>query len=485
MSYVATNSNAPWIVSLLVRVTTHLETDYLVVGAGAAGMAFTDELIAQAHDVDVVMVDRRDRPGGHWNDAYPFVRLHQPAAFYGVNSRMLGHDAIEPSGPNAGMYEQSNADEICDYFHRVLTETLLTSGRVRFLGKTEHLGEAGGEHQLSSCLTGNTTTVRVNKAVVDATYQEAAIPKTHRPGFRVAPDAGCISVNDLVSIAEPPAGFVVIGAGKSAMDACSWLLRHDIDPQRITWIRPRDAWLLNRAWTQPLDQVASIVDAVSRDLEACANATTVAEVFDVLEGCGRLLRLDPDVRPTMYRCATASEAEVDELRSITNVIRLGRVHEIGTDEIRLEQGSIPTRPENVHVDCTAGGLRTSAARPVFEPGRITLQQIRTCQPTFNAAFIAYVEATRAGVEDKNALCPPNQYPDTDVDMLRGILVQQLANNLWNRTPDVLEWMERSRLNVVRTMNDHMDEPRMQESLGRYLTSIEPGMANIERLLATA
>ena len=27
---------------------------------------------------------------GHWNDAYQFVSLHQPAAYYGVNSRELG-----------------------------------------------------------------------------------------------------------------------------------------------------------------------------------------------------------------------------------------------------------------------------------------------------------------------------------------------------------------------------------------------------------
>ena len=101
---------------------TTLETDYLVIGAGAAGMAFTDELIADS-DADVVMVDRRHRPGGHWNDAYPFVRLHQPAPFYGVNSRRLGTDVIDTTGPNAGWYPRSSAGEICDYFGRVLDET--------------------------------------------------------------------------------------------------------------------------------------------------------------------------------------------------------------------------------------------------------------------------------------------------------------------------------------------------------------------------
>ena len=62
-----------------------LDTDYLVVGAGASGLAFTDALIDHA-DVQVVVVDRRHGPGGHWLDAYPFVRLHQASVFYGVAS---------------------------------------------------------------------------------------------------------------------------------------------------------------------------------------------------------------------------------------------------------------------------------------------------------------------------------------------------------------------------------------------------------------
>jgi choline dehydrogenase-like flavoprotein len=109
---------------------SRIETDYLVVGAGAAGLAFADALIAES-DADVVLVDRRHRPGGHWNDAYPFVRLHQPSAFYGVNSRILGDDGIDQAGPNAGLYERATAAQICDYYQRVLDEHLLPSGQVR------------------------------------------------------------------------------------------------------------------------------------------------------------------------------------------------------------------------------------------------------------------------------------------------------------------------------------------------------------------
>ena len=55
------------------------------------GMCFLDELINNSSSLEAIIVDQRDKPGGHWNDAYSFVRLHQPAAFYGVNSRPLGN----------------------------------------------------------------------------------------------------------------------------------------------------------------------------------------------------------------------------------------------------------------------------------------------------------------------------------------------------------------------------------------------------------
>ena len=60
-----------------LRVTETIVADYLIMGAGAAGMAFADSVFTET-DATMVIVDRQDRPGGHWNDAYPFVRLHQP-----------------------------------------------------------------------------------------------------------------------------------------------------------------------------------------------------------------------------------------------------------------------------------------------------------------------------------------------------------------------------------------------------------------------
>jgi cation diffusion facilitator CzcD-associated flavoprotein CzcO len=44
-----------------------IETDYLVVGAGAVGLAFADTLLAES-DARITIVDRHGQPGGHWND---------------------------------------------------------------------------------------------------------------------------------------------------------------------------------------------------------------------------------------------------------------------------------------------------------------------------------------------------------------------------------------------------------------------------------
>lgn len=55
------------------------QPDYLVIGAGATAMALVDTLLGEKPYGTVLMVDRQHRPGGHWNVAYPFVRLHQPS----------------------------------------------------------------------------------------------------------------------------------------------------------------------------------------------------------------------------------------------------------------------------------------------------------------------------------------------------------------------------------------------------------------------
>jgi hypothetical protein len=180
-------------------------------------------------------------------------------------------------------------------------------------------------------------------------------------------------VNDLADVREPSTGYTIIGGGKTGSDACTWLLANGVDPDKIRWIRARDAWMWNRAQVQPLELLTDTIDGVSRGVEASAEAESVDDLFARLEACRQLLRLDPNVTPTMYHAATLTLAELELLRTVENVVRLGHIKTIGTHEIVLEQGSISTGRGQLYVDCSAGGLGKAPARPIFEPRRITLQ----------------------------------------------------------------------------------------------------------------
>jgi NAD(P)-binding Rossmann-like domain len=457
-----------------------IETDYLVIGGGASGMAFVDALISGC-DADVVIVERRHRPGGHWNNAYPFVRLHQPSAFYGVNSRALGSDTIDSDGPNAGFYERATAPEVCQYFNAVLEDHLLPSGQVRFLGMTDYVGDMCAKHGVVSRLTGRSTDVAVKRKLVDARFLEASIPAAHTPSFEVDEDVLFIPVNELVDLAGAGSGFTIVGAGKTAMDACFWLLEQGVDPDAIRWIRPRDPWLLDRRYQQPLKLVPALIEGVSLYLEAAAEAEDRNDLFRRLEACGQLVRLDPRTTPTMFRCATVSRVEVDAFRTIEQVVRKGKVRGIGPDNITLDEGSIPTDRRQVHVDCSATGLPVPRSRPIFEPGRITLQQIRSCQPILSAALAAFVETSRTHDEERNLLCPANPYPSAAEDWVRTTLIAQEAQVRWSE-PDIYAWLEQSRLNAARGLGDHRADPSMQTSLHRLLTHQTGAIDNLTRLL---
>jgi len=457
-----------------------LEADYLVVGSGAAGMAFADSLITET-DAQVVMVDRRAAPGGHWNDAYAFVRLHQPSVFYGVNSMPLGSDAIESSGPETGMYERASGAEIRAYYDRVMYGSLIPSGQVRFFPQCDYVGD----HRFVSRLSGDTFDIKVRKRLVDATYLSPSIPATTLPPFDIGDGASWIPVNQLAHVAGRPERFVIIGAGKTALDACVWLLDNGVDGGNIQWIKPREAWLLNRSYFQPGELVGTLLEGIALQMEAAARATSLDDLFDRLDAAEQLRRVDQGVQPTMYKAATIGDWELDLLRRIENVVRLGHVRRIERDRIHLDEGTIPTSPGHLHVHCAADGLRRPPALPIFGADRITLQPIRTGLVPFNAALAAFVEAHREGDAEKNRLCPPNPYPDAALDWARTTLIQMRADRAWSKETDIAEWLERSRLNPMRGLLGRLGDPRLQQALQRYLENVRPGIARLTELIAQA
>ncbi len=227
-------------------MTSVVEADYLVVGAGAMGMAFTDALIDHA-DVRVALVDRRRGPGGHWLEAYPFVRLHQASSFYGVASTVLGGGRIQDSGPEAGLHERADQPTICAYYDDLLADRMVGSGRVEFFAGCDYVGD----RTFVSIDSGERFEVPEHCRIVDARYLAPEIPAETPPRFGVAEGARVIPVNDLVGWEETPSQYVIVGSGKTATDACVWLLGRGVDPDAICWVRPREPWMLNRAVIQP------------------------------------------------------------------------------------------------------------------------------------------------------------------------------------------------------------------------------------------
>ena len=459
-----------------------IETDYLVIGAGASGMAFADTLLAHT-DAEVVLVDRRHRPGGHWLDAYPFVRLHQPSAYYGVESRPLGHDRIDTHGPNAGFYERASASEICDYFSRALDENLLPTGRVRFLGLSEYRGGNGDGHLVVSSLDGSETVVRPRRKVVDARYAQSEVPSRHVPGFVVDEGVTLVPPNDLVDLAEPADRFTVIGAGKTAMDTCVWLLEAGVDPDRIRWIRGRDPWQFDRSLTQPLELVGSYMRLQALWVEAAVAAEDGRDFARRLEDAGVFVRIDPAVEPLAFRGATVSRREIDLVRTIEQVVRARRVRSIGRAIVATDVGDVPGGPGDVYVDCTAAGVPATVPRPVFEPDRITIQYVVVGFLPWCAATIAFLEATGESDEEKNRLSPPVVFSGDAADLAR--LAYPAMKGLVARARDeaVGPWVVTSRLNPARAALDHIDEADVSESLAFVIEHTRQALQNLERVAA--
>ena len=455
-------------------MTRVVQADYLVVGAGATGMAFTDALIDHA-DVRVALVDRRHGVGGHWLDAYPFVRLHQASSFDGVPSTPLGGGRIQQTGPEAGLHERATVSEICAYYGQVLADRMLGSGQVEFFPGCEHVGG----RQVVSRISGMGFEVPEGCRVVDARYLSPDIPADTPPPFEVDDDARVIPVNDLARVEEPPEEYVVVGSGKTATDAIIWLLARGVEPDRICWVRPRDPWMLNRAVIQP--DPAVYVAMVADMMTAAAAGSSLDDVFLRLEDAGIMIRIDQSVTPTMARAPTLGLWELEQLRSIERVVRRGHIRRVEPGRITLEHGAVDVAPDALVVHCAANGLRNPPLLPVWRPEAITLQPVRAGFPCFGAAVIGYVEATRTDEDEKNRLCPPSPYGNSLADWaamnVRGIR----ATQSFGAEPDIKAWADGVPLNPSRVPQERSADPEVVEALARLQASVRPGVARLAEL----
>lgn len=452
------------------------DVDYLVVGAGAMGMAFVDALTTAA-DVSVAIVDRRHGAGGHWLDAYGFVRLHQASAFYGVASTLLGGGRVQSEGPERGLHERASAAEVAEYYARVMAR-LVATGRVVFHSRCEYLGD----RRFVSLLSG--TRFHAPRArVVDARYLSPDIPLLTPPPFAVEPGADVIAVNELVRFTRAPEHYVIVGAGKTATDTCVWLLQNGVSPNAITWVRPRDPWLLNRAVVQP--DPAIFLGMAADTMVAAASATSADDAFLRMEDAGIMLRIDRAVTPTMAKTPTLATWELDLVRTIDDVVRRGHLRAAARGRLRFDDGDVRVAADSLVVHCAAEGLKYPGLKPIWTPEAITPQTVRVGFPCFGAALAGHVEATRDDDAEKNRICRPSPYSNTPADWTVMQTVGGDASLAMSKESDLRVWSNSTTLNPARIPPDRADDPAVIAASTRFKESIGAGRARLAEFAARA
>jgi hypothetical protein len=406
-----------------------LSCDYLVVGGGAMGLAFVDSLLLLQPDASVVLVDKHPAPGGHWNDDYEYVMLHQPSLVYGVESSQLEGNRLKLLiKGQLPPWHRANKGEILRYYKEVVDKHVSTGNLQYFPHSSYDLDQTpevvkddeGGDnvaiHSFRSLPDdsggGDIPSpsvadiegpwhrhyrVRVKVMAVDAVQGEVQIPATTPPLFDVEdkssirvvtpnelhemhnqkrdstegsgsawwkpaggifrPVAKWFASTEAASSAPVATKYVVLGCGKTGMDAVVHLLNElRVKPEDVAWVIPRDVWVINRARGGPSAYHQELLEQTGNHEKA----------MDSLEAKKVVYRLDPDVRPTApFRFPTVSGAEVKVLRSVTNKIRQGRVQSISVVDhqhprLVFEDGSdLVLRDANIRdtvfVHCTAPG----------------------------------------------------------------------------------------------------------------------------------
>ena len=457
-----------------------LETDYLVVGAGAMGMAFTDALIDHA-DVHVTLVDRRSRGERALAGRLP-VRPAPP----GVAVLRRRVDRPRPRrgaarGPEAGLQERARRSEIQAYYDDVLHRRLIGSGRVRFLGGSDHHTD-GSAHLVTSRVLGRdhrgrgaTTRRRRHLPLADHPGDDTAAVRRRRRRARRRRSTSS------AGWASAPSDYVIVGSGKTATDGIVWLLANGVPPDRIVWIRPRDPWMLDRAVVQP-DPVGG-ARARGRHHGGGGRRRVARRPLPPPRSAGVMLRIDRDVTPTMAKTPTLGAWELDLLRTIERVVRLGprRARDTPTRSSSTG-GSVPLPPGSLVVHCAASGLAVPAA--ASRCGHRTRSGSRRSGPASRASARRWPATWRrpATTTANATACARRTSSPTTGRAGRGCRCaapsRRAATAPSPTSPPGPTAAPSTRLASSRTQRD---DPAVRAAAGRLADGIEPGLARLAEL----
>jgi hypothetical protein len=225
---------------------------------------------------------------------------------------------------------------------------------------------------------------------------------------------------------------------------------------------------------------AIYLGGVADILEAACEATSPDDLFLNMEAVGVMLRVDPRVTPSMAKTPTLAHWELDRLRAIENVVRLGHVHHVEPGRVVCADGEAAIDRDALVVHCAASGLRYRPLVPVWGSEAITLQYVAT-GPIFGAALAGYVEATREDDVEKNRLCPPHPIPNTPADWPRAIVQGARGSQALATESDVERWSHATSLYRSRIPAERASDPDVVDAVARVEAVAERGMARLAEL----
>jgi len=387
-----------------------LDCDYLVVGAGAASLAFIDTLLLQLPSAKIVVIDKKPCPGGHWVDDYDFVHLHQPSVVYGIESEQLEGNWLYLllRKMTIPWHHRASKQEILSYYKKFV-DRKVKEGQIVYYPNCEYDFDqdiSNGVHQFSSLDGQEKYSVKVNVKLVNGVLGECKIPSQCPLQFPVDKDVNVLTPNDIYTAFNTKdqstlsKKYVVLGCGKTGMDTIVYLQETmKIKPDDITWVIPNDVWMIARGEGHPWAMPEALLKHNGDEEKARA----------YLEEKGILVRLDKNVQPTRFRFPVIGKEELKLMRKIKNLVRKGRVTSIRLKNNKIDIGfgenqEPYTLPESANdyafVHCTSPGPENDVSEEMVDKLFVSEKELRLhllFPPPITAslACLAFLEAARS------------------------------------------------------------------------------------------
>jgi hypothetical protein len=259
-----------------------------------------------------------------------------------------------------------------------------------------------------------------------------------------------------------------------------------VEASNISWVRPRETWLINRASTQPGSQFAG--NSIGWQLEQMrigATATSGDEIFLHLEKHGHMFRLDQSSLPSKFHYPTISQGEVDLLRQIKHIIKIGRVSLIEPGVLHGLDGDAEVPVDSLFIDCTATAAKRSAVSPIWKGERITPSILQVPLVSLSASIAGFIEATFDSNEEKNALAIPIQMTDTPGDYPQAMLGNVMNRMLWSKNPAIMSFLNSARLDPAQRMKHAMADvsENVRHDAGQIRNATIAALPNLQKLVA--